>query len=149
MLSVIRRNIGNPPNLRLIEGDLFQLDKLVGSEKYDMVVSMRVLPHLEAKHIALSKFNSVLRPGGTAIFDFWNGRSFIGLGRRLLRRRLDVPIFYVDYKTMLKLIAKAGFHVMGSFAWGYPRLGGFSLDRVGDRLAKRFGYSVVFNAKKN
>jgi hypothetical protein len=109
---------------------------------------MRLLPHLIEKDRALAKFNHILRAGGTAIFDFWNRKSFVGLGRMLLMKSLESPIFYVDYKTMLRLISKAGFRVIDSYAWGYPRIGRFSMDALGNRLMKQFGYSVVFNVKK-
>jgi ubiquinone/menaquinone biosynthesis C-methylase UbiE len=148
MLSVIKRKLGESTKVRLIKGGVYELDILLREESCDAVVSMRLLPHLVNKRKALSNFNRVLRHGGTAIFDFWNGWSYIHLGRRLLKRRLESPIFYVGYKTMRLLIKEAGFHIVDSYAWGYPRIGRFSLDALGNRLAKSLGYSVVFHAKK-
>ena len=148
MLSVLKRKLGDSGKLRLIEGGVYELDGLVGEESCDVVVSMRLLPHLVDKRKALSKFNRVLRRGGTAIFDLWNGRSYVHLGRTLLRRRLESPILHVSYKTMQLLIKEAGFHIIDSFAWGYPRIGRFSLDALGNRFAKKLGYSVVFHVKK-
>jgi ubiquinone/menaquinone biosynthesis C-methylase UbiE len=148
MLSVIKSKLGESTALRLIKGDVNELDALLGKECCEIVVSMRLLPHLEGKREALSGLNRVLRPGGAAIFDFWNGRSFVGWGRTLLKRRLESPVFYVDYKTARMLIEEAGFRIVDSFAWGYPRIGRFSLDVLGNRIAKSLGYSILFHVKK-
>ena len=148
MLTMVREKAGGAPNLRLVEGDLYQLERTIGAEKYDVVVSMRVLPHLIDKHGALSTLNRVLRPGGTALFDLWNRKSFIGIGRVLLRRPTQVPIYFVDYRKMLYLVEETGFQVLSSLAWGYPRVGTRSLDGIGNRLLKRFAYSVVFHVKQ-
>lgn len=126
--------------------DINRLDELAGYGSYDSVVCMRVLPHLADPVSSLAMLAGAVRPGGNVLFDLWNLVSFVGAVRMVFRRRSRVLTRFYSYPRMLQITTAAGLVVVDTLAWGYPRLGRWSLDRVGNALAKPLGYAIIFNA---
>jgi len=122
------------------------LATLVSYGDFDTVVCMRVLPHLEDPVPALTIISKAVKYGGNVVFDLWNLYSFIGVIRKLLKRSSHVPTKFYTYRQMLQIIEASGLMVEDKVAWGYPRIGRFSLDRLGNLILKPLGYSVIFNA---
>ena len=134
-------------NVRTYVMPLEQISSLPEIGTFDRVVCMRVLPHLENIPSSLSLIRSLLNPDGRAIVDLWNAQSFPVLARKLRGSHSKVHTVYYRYNQMLAVIQQAGFSVVDSFGWGYPRLGNWPLDKPLDALCRRFAYSVVFELK--
>jgi SAM-dependent methyltransferase len=144
MLEQLRDRVSSA-RLAVQQLSVYDLDVLAGYGSFDTVICMRVLPHLENPAIALRLLSRAVKPGGNAVFDLWNPYSFIGLIRKLFRRPSRVPTKLYPYRRMLQMIEASGLTVEDELAWGYPRIGAFSLDFLGNLVLKPFGYSLIFN----
>lgn len=74
---------------------------------FDVVYSMKVLPHVPLIADAVAEIHRVLRPGGKAYLEFYNPRSLKFLANRLgevLRRKRAVYIRYDTPKTIDQLV---------------------------------------------
>jgi ubiquinone/menaquinone biosynthesis C-methylase UbiE len=71
-------------------------------ESFDAVVSMRVLKYVEEIETAVRELARVLRPGGIAVLEFANGRSFARFGYR------GAPIRFVTVGEAERLLRAAG-----------------------------------------
>ena len=107
---------------------------------------MHVLSHLEHPIPALEIMGQAVKGGGNVVFDFWNIYSFPGAIRKLLRRPSHVLTNFYTYRQMLQMIATSRLTVEDKVTWGYPRVGAYSLDRLGNLLLKPLGYAAIFNA---
>jgi 2-polyprenyl-3-methyl-5-hydroxy-6-metoxy-1,4-benzoquinol methylase len=145
MQANLRASLGQSPNVDFGIASVYEAAERFGEGVFSAVVCMRVLPHLEDAPGALSVIHDVLAPGGHAIVDLWNLDSFVGLLRRVRGNPSKVLTRFCTYRQMAQMIESAGFQVKSSLAWGFPRIGRFSLDGPGNRWAKRFGYSVIFD----
>lgn len=147
MLDVVRQSVSNT-NLVLHQLSVYDLPSLPKYGSFDTAVCMRVLAHLADPLGALKIIAGAVKDEGNLIFDLWNLHSFIGLIRVVLRRPSLVYTNFHTYPRMLRMIEGAGLVIEDRVAWGYPRIGSLSLDRVGNQLCKRFGYAVIFNARR-
>ncbi len=145
MQARLRASMGELPNVDFGIGSVYEAAERFGEGAFGAAVCMRVLPHLQDVPRALSVIHEVLVPGGHAVVDFWNLNSFVGLLRRVRGNPSKVLTRFYTYPQMLQMIESGGFEVKSSFAWGFPRIGRLSLDGPGNRWAKRFGYSVIFD----
>ena len=145
MLKQLKKNV---PSTRLTSHHLSveDLTTLSNFGEFDTAVCMRVLPHLENPIPALTIIGKAVKPGGNVVFDFWNLYSFMGAIRKLFRRPSHVLTKFYTYHKMLQIIEESGLIVEDKVAWGYPRIGTFSFDRLGNLLLKPLGYSIIFNA---
>jgi 2-polyprenyl-3-methyl-5-hydroxy-6-metoxy-1,4-benzoquinol methylase len=149
MLKVLRSKLGILSNLELIESDLFQLEDRLSLRTFDTVVCMRMLPHIRDVHSALVALTKFISPGGQMLFDLWNNHSLLGLGRKLLGHRHQIPTFHHPYDLMLQAIHSAELEVEQEYPlWVYPRLGRLSLDGINHRVLRRWAYSILFDARK-
>jgi 2-polyprenyl-3-methyl-5-hydroxy-6-metoxy-1,4-benzoquinol methylase len=148
MLDILRNKIDSS-KLEIHNLDLFNLPRLVHYGKFDSVICMRVLPHVEDIEEALRIISIAASEGGNVIFDLWGRDSFIYFARKLLGRKSKAYTRYLKYEEMLKIINQAGLQIVDSIAWGYPRVFSFSLDSIGNKYFKKFGYSIVFNCVRN
>lgn len=147
MLDQLTENIA-APNLLTRQLSAYQISALPEYGKFNCVVCMRVLPHLERPFLALEAMAGAIHADGDLLFDLWNPNSFVGLVRRLFRRPSYVFTRLYPYARMLAMIHKAGLEVVEALAWGYPRLGAISLDTLGNRYLKPLGYSITFHAHR-
>lgn len=76
MLELARKR-----GLDVVEGDATALP--FGDESFDVVVSFKVLPHVQDLSTALSEAARVTRPGGRLFLEIYNRRSLRYLIRRL------------------------------------------------------------------
>lgn len=58
-------------------------------ESFDLAYSFKVLPHVQEIDGALAECSRVLKPGGTAILEFYNPTSVRGLRKALIRDRIS------------------------------------------------------------
>ena len=121
------------------------LSFLPGYGGFDTAIAMRLLPHLEDPVAALTTMTGAIKPGGNVVFDLWNPYSFVGLVCWLANRPSHVLTKRYSYRHILRMVEAAGLTVEDTFAWGYPRIGRFSADRLGNHLLKPLGYSILFN----
>jgi len=127
---------------------IYELTTLPGYGNFDTVICMRVLPHLENPLLALELMSGAVKPKGNLVCDFWNLNSYVGLVRRIFKRPSFVYTKYYDYPAMLSLIDRSGLKVNDVLAWGYPRFGVYSLDKLGNNFFKSLGYSLVFHVSR-
>jgi 2-polyprenyl-3-methyl-5-hydroxy-6-metoxy-1,4-benzoquinol methylase len=145
MIEQARKKV-SATNVEYVCLSLFDVLRLSDYGRFDAVVCMRVLPHIQQTKQAIHVIADAIVPSGKVVFDLWNNLSFPVLIRRLLGRRSSVETYYLRYPQMRELIDAAGLTVVDSFGWGYPRLGTLSADRLGNWLSKSLAYSVIFHA---
>jgi 2-polyprenyl-3-methyl-5-hydroxy-6-metoxy-1,4-benzoquinol methylase len=121
------------------------LSILAGYGGFDTAIAMRLLPHLEDPVAVLTTMAGAIKPGGNVVFDLWNPYSFVGLVRKLASRPSHVLTRCYSYRHILRMVEASGLIVEDRRAWGYPRIGRFSADRLGNRLLKPLGYAILFN----
>lgn len=144
MIKQLRRKV-NSPRLTTRHLDVKHISTLQHYGEFDTVICMGVLPYLEDPISALTKMSNAVTEDGNVVFDFWNLYSFIGATRKFSRRQSQVLTKFHTYRRMLQIIEAAGLMVRDKVAWGYPRIGRFSLDRLGGLICKPLAYSVVFD----
>jgi ubiquinone/menaquinone biosynthesis C-methylase UbiE len=147
MLDVLRTKIKSP-KVEVINVDLFSLQNLSHYGKFDAVICMRTLPHLGNVEEAIRVLYGAVSNEGNLIFDLWCKNSFVYLARRLLGRRAQGYTNYVSYGFMKRIIDEGGLKIIDSLAWGFPRIFSLSLDKIGNRYFKQYGYSILFNCVK-
>ena len=149
MLKLTRAKLRDRDNLKLIQGDLFGLTKYLPFSSFDVVVCLRVLPHIANMSEALGVLAASAVPGGQVVFDMWNRNSLIGLARRLLRRRHRIPTFYQSYDQMLELTDSVGLIIQQETPLSVlPGLGGLANNVASRPVFSRYAYSVLFDARK-
>ncbi len=132
-------------NVEYVCLNLFDVPQLVDYGRFEAVVCMRVLPHIQQTKQAIHVLADAILPSGKVVFDLWSNLSFPILIRRLLGRRSSVETYYLHYPQMRESIDAAGLRIVDSIGWGYPRLGTLSTDRLGNWLSKSLAYSVIFH----
>lgn len=148
MLNQLQAKVSNT-RLTVHNLDVHNLSALMDHSKFDTVICMRVLPHLEDPEAVLTLMSKAIKPDGNVVFDLWNPYSFIGIIRKLFRRPSYVLTRFYSYRSMVQMIKSSGLVIEDSLAWGYPRIGSFSLDRLGNLAFKQFGYSIIFCARRS
>jgi SAM-dependent methyltransferase len=144
MLDRARERVGNHRSAHFVCEDIESLANLPCAGKLDAVVAMRVLSHVPDWQAALRSLCQVVRPGGVVIFDLWNRFSYVGLIRAIFRRPTEVLTHRLAPGEIQATLRQLPIDVLESFRWGYPRLGTFSLDRLGARVLPSLAYSTVF-----
>lgn len=142
MLESTRRRVGSDTRLRLVHGRVQDAPRMINGQ-FDAVVSMRMLPHVEDKEEVLTVMRRFGEPDASYVVDSWNLLSFVGLSRVVLRRHGIVESYYLRRGEFLAMIARCGFDVVDELCWGFPRIGQYSLDQVGQAHAKQVAYSTV------
>lgn len=153
--------------LEVVQGDATALPFEDGS--FDVVVSFKVLPHVEDLRTALSEAARVTRPGGRAFLEIYNRRSIRYLIRNLrpsgtmgpgvrenqVFTRFDVPSEVIDaLPPELRVEKIHGIRVFTIFpsSLALPGLGRLlrSLERRGSRspLGARFGGFLVLECSR-
>jgi ubiquinone/menaquinone biosynthesis C-methylase UbiE len=136
--------------LRVVQGDAVRLP--FRDATFDVVVSFKVLAHVERIDDALAEMARVVRPGGHLVLEFYNARSIRHLVKTLgpagrvaknakedavftrfdtlkgLRARVRPPLRYVGHAGIRVFTPAAGFHKI-------PLLGGAL--RAAERAALR------------
>jgi ubiquinone/menaquinone biosynthesis C-methylase UbiE len=77
---------------------------------FDAVVSMRVLKYVADVEVAVEELARVLRPGGLAVLEFANARSFARLGYR------GAPVQFQTIAQAHALLESAGLRVVNQVA---------------------------------
>ena len=148
MLDTVRQRLGEQPHVTYRLLGIEKLPSLSDYGRFDAVVAMRIVPHVPDWRAALMTLCGAVRPGGLVIFDLWNRDSYVGLTRRLLRRRTEVLTHRLARAEIRAALAALPVDPVGSYRWGYPRLGPFSLDAPGSRLCPSWAYSIVTCARR-
>lgn len=106
MLDQLRDGIPGCRTVHAALGDALPLDDAT----FDAVVSMRVLKYVVDLDAALAELARVVRPGGTAVFEFPNARSLarFGYGR--------APIHFVTAGEAAARCRAAGFEIVEAVA---------------------------------
>ncbi|MHB8079038.1 MAG: class I SAM-dependent methyltransferase [Candidatus Krumholzibacteriia bacterium] len=148
MLDTVRQRLGEQPQVTYRLLGIEELPGLPDYGRFDAAVAMRIVPHVPDWRSALTTLCDAVRPGGLVIFDLWNRDSYVGLTRRLLRRRAEVLTHRLSRVEIRAALAALPVDPVASYRWGYPRLGRFSLDVPGARLCPDWAYSIVTCARR-
>jgi ubiquinone/menaquinone biosynthesis C-methylase UbiE len=137
-------------------------------ESFDVVYSFKVLAHIPPIRETLAEVHRVLRPGGRAVLEFYNRRSFRAFRKRIVRGRVAPGVredqVYTRYDSLsdisgylppgLEIEARRGIMVLtpGAPVHAIPVVG--SLVRALERLATqspigRFGGFLSVIARKS
>lgn len=137
-------------------------------ESFDLAYSFKVLPHVKDIEGALAECGRVLKPGGTAILEFYNPTSIRGLRKALVKDRISGTTreneVFTRFDTLaevkrltqgsgLKPVGHKGLIVVTPFAQVHnvPLIGGIlrAKERVFSALpTNRFGGFLSVVAKK-
>ena len=105
-----------PLNVKLVQGDITKLKENIRKIKYDVIIALAVLEHLEEPDKALREAFSVLKPGGlflaTAPNPVWdhlatrlnllNDHHQVSLTKALLHQLItDAGLIYLDFKRFM------------------------------------------------
>ena len=152
MLAQLKAKVA-APTLQVVEIDVFRLPDLPDYGRFDWVVCMRVLPHLERYAEALRILHDALAPGGQAIFDFWSAHSYTYYRKakrhRKKKKTSGLYTHFVPGLAVAREIAAAGFGIEEWWSWGFPTPLGLRLEWLGRCPGiKRLGYSLIFRGRR-
>ncbi len=157
MVRTVRRRF-HPEVVIAEQVAISDLPRLRGYGQFDVVVCMRVLPHIQDISAALAILSGAVNPNGSLIFDLWNRHSLYVLTRRMFMRPSPVLTVYYTEAEMRRLISSARLSCLDHTAWGFPvgqRIC-LSLEMLGNRMASlvpgyfgRFAYSHIFVVRRN
>ena len=139
MLATARANVPAEfgENVEALCGDLMSAELEPG--KFDLILCMGVLAHVDSPEDFIRKVCSLLRPGGSAVVTVSCGRHFFGRLRKLylqIRDTIKRPLYRVKWLAAADVIgtfASQGVRVTKSFRYNFPAPG---MDRMltNDRL---------------
>jgi SAM-dependent methyltransferase len=144
MLTRVRDSLGDVADIDYQQLAMENLTQLPNFGRYDTAIAMRVIPHIVDWRGAIISLHDAVRPGGVVIFDLWNNESFIGLVRKLFRRRSAVYTHRLRRVDIRDAVDSLNANVVATYRWGYPRVGALSLDELGSRVWPSAAYCTVF-----
>ena len=133
-------------NIRLRNEDFMAAS--FGSERFDLIVSVGVMAHVDSPDLFLSKLRSLLPPGGHLVLEFTDSRHIVGkIGRFWgTLKECFAPARYqtnkVSFSTLNPLFQGNGFRLVSSFR--YSRLPLPGVDRLLDERRHYKLSSAVF-----
>jgi len=146
MLSILQDKIQSS-KLITAKLDLFEIAMLKDYGKFDSVVAIRLLPHLQNISEALNIMRGAVHTSGSLIFDLWNSIGYISVGRKLLRRAGKVHTRFLTSRQMSKTISESQLEVVAARGWGYPRLPTYLLEKLGSTPFKYFAHAILFDCR--
>lgn len=105
----------NNPKYQLIEKDAEQALEMIGEEKFDLILLVSVLEHIQEPQLILNKLNLMLKEGGILLINVptWSGKVFLEFSAFKLglspKEEMDDHKYYYSKKDLWPLIVKAGF----------------------------------------
>ena len=119
-LEAAQRRWGHDPRFRFVVADLYRLPFM--PSRFDAVVMVRVIHHVQDVPGALREIRAVLRPGGTFVLEFANKRNLKAILRYFLGRQSWSPFdpepvafapLHFDFHPawMRTRLAEAGFRI--------------------------------------
>jgi len=113
--------------IRFIQGDIFEVDL---EEKFDVIVSLMVVEHLEEIRPFITRMRSLLKEDGVFVVNTFNNDSMIFRIARLLKKlgmasaykRLYSPHHLQHYsrKSIRMVVQNSGFEVLEHRCHNYP-----------------------------
>ena len=125
-----------------------------GDERFDLIITVGVMAHVDSPDAFLAKLRSLLNPGGSLIIEFTDSRHFVGrVGRGLGRLKEAVaPARYETNKLSYSIVASLfqKHRLRQCAAFRYARVPVPAVDRLMGttlqyRLAKRVFNDCVEN----
>ena len=104
-----------------------------GATRFDLIICLGVLAHVNSAEEFIEKLASLLTPGGHLIFEFTDTRHFGGRLARLrgcVRELVAPPRFSVNlfsFKRIESLLKGRGFRLVSSFRYGLIPVPGLGL----------------------
>jgi ubiquinone/menaquinone biosynthesis C-methylase UbiE len=105
---------------------------LFGAQRFDLIVAVGVMAHVDSPDAFLKKIRSLLAPGGTLIMEFTDAFHFVGRMGRLsgwLKERI-APAKYPTNKLSADEVARIwklhGFNLEASFRYARVPVSGFN-----------------------
>lgn len=100
-------------NLNVYYGDVLDINL---NKKYDKIISIAVLHHLESQHeqlLAIKNLYNLLNDGGKLLISFWSKEKFFDnlLNNKSDSREFDVGPNYVDWKYSKDIIIKRYYYI--------------------------------------
>jgi ubiquinone/menaquinone biosynthesis C-methylase UbiE len=139
MLTKLRQKYGQEKRLAVHSWNVFELDRLPGYGRFDALLCMRVLPHIEDIAKALAILGGAIRPGGLVMIDFWNRQSYV------YRQKRGAKVFnnYVSYDEARRILANSGLELIALEGAGFGSPWNLNLEFLSRTPLKRIAYSLV------
>ena len=144
MLEPLQRRLGGAENVTFCPATFDDFDKIPHRGLYSAAVALRVLPYVSDWREAVRKLCRALRPEGLVLFDLWNSQSFEYRLMQWAGFQDPVPTHRLDREGIRHALDNLPLEFVTSYRWGYPRLGAFSSDWIGEWLCPNSAYSTVF-----
>lgn len=144
MLATLEGKFKYRNNLSTAVWNLYELQALPNYGTYDVLVSMRVVPHLDDFSHALRILGNAVRPGGTVIVDFWNRHSYV----YAKKRSSHVYNHYATWNEVVQTVEAVGLTLLHIEAAGFIGPKNVNLDFLCTSPLKRFAYSLITICKR-
>jgi SAM-dependent methyltransferase len=139
MLEKLQRKYAGHTALDVRILNVFDLEDLPGYGTFDGLLSMRMLPHIQEMERALGLFYGAVRPGGTAMFDFWNRNSYVHWRKRGMKAYTRC----VTAAEARAMIASVGWELVSFYGAGFDAPVNLPLEFLGRTPLWRFGWSLI------
>lgn len=156
MLEEVRKNI---PAESLKNATFYNcsFDNFKPDRKYDVIIAIGVLAHVESEERFIAKVHDLLKAGGVFILQFSNSESLFTKWRLSIRKNKHV-LNELSYKKLLLVTKQAGFSIDREvrFSFQPPGIGLLSdpllykVTRASYKLKwlSRFGSDYIWNLRK-
>ena len=133
-------------NVHTVNGDLMQVT--LPRERYDLILCMGVLAHVESPDKLISKVSSLLNPGGCVVISVSSSDHFCGRLRMLYLRLRDLvrpPLYRLKFLSpdkVLERFAENGIVLRQSFRYNFPAPGmdrALSNNWLYENIRRRYG----------
>lgn len=111
----INQQINSHPKFKGIEGDINKVTRQLGNQKFDLILIISVLEHLENPVDILGLCRDLLNPGGVVLVNVptWIGKFYLEYAAFRLKlspkEEMDDHKMYYDKKDLWPILVKAGF----------------------------------------
>lgn len=143
MLAVARSKFDRA--FDLIQGDAHCLP--FRDACFDVVCAITLLEFVGDHAAALDEMYRCLKPGGTLVLGVLNALSFLGIKRKILRRRTFQGAHFFTAREVRRCLAKYGAPVVTTCAFLPPYACllafGSRIEKIGKALAPSWGHLIV------
>jgi 2-polyprenyl-3-methyl-5-hydroxy-6-metoxy-1,4-benzoquinol methylase len=130
-IGLAKRRVGDGGGIRFIQGDVLELENIVGAAKFDFILDYSILHHISDQNVKqyTEQCKKVLKPNGvillvcyTDVNEFAQGDT--GMGKygndMYFRSTEDIRQLYKGFKEVSyakSMLGKRGQHEAHSFVW--------------------------------
>jgi SAM-dependent methyltransferase len=134
MVALAKENIGEGLATNVVIRNEDFMEASFDSQKFDLVVTVGVMAHVDSPDAFLARIKSHLRPGGSLIIEFTDSRHFVGWFGRIWGRLKEVvaparyPTNRLSFSSVTPLFERHNLRLVSVFR--YSRIPVPGIDRM-------------------